>query len=577
MKKHKKKIIVLVIITMSIIVSIVTIKFLKKENIEISSQVSKIEKMQVERIDINRMIGISIYDERDKARIEIYTKEADEYINEKKVKYIAEIEDIKLENITEQKIVDEIEYLNQNSRNVAIRVREKGMYEIRVRCRIRCFTLNDDGKWIGENVYEDMYREEFFIQRLDTTPPSNTILSASNTEWTNQDVILTGQAKDNIGNDSGLFHYQFSTDPNINLKSEGWKYVDGSDESNVHGTEKETTKQELVNESGTYYFYAKDVAENISKSNPVTVKMDKTLPQINNITGNPTEWTKENVTLTVNAEDAESGLGNQAYSFDGGTTWQESNKKTYTENTNGIIIKVKDNVGNISISEPINITKIRRLQSITIKTQPNKTKYILNEDLDTTGLVIYLNYDNGDKEEINQNFTCTPTKLTQVGTQKITVTYEDKSVNFYVEVKEEPSKPVEIIVESEKYKIEKEIIKNIQPKTQLLEFKRNIKTNSKTIKVLKDTNEITNTEKLATGMKMLLDNNIYYKIIVKGDCNGDGQANLQDILLINKHRLNKTQLKNEYLTAGDTDEDGKVEIKDILKLNKYRLNKIEEI
>lgn len=84
MKKHKKKIIVLVIITMSIIVIIVTIKFLKKENIEISSQVSKIAKMQVERIDINRMIGISIYDERDKARIEIYTKEADEYINEKK-------------------------------------------------------------------------------------------------------------------------------------------------------------------------------------------------------------------------------------------------------------------------------------------------------------------------------------------------------------------------------------------------------------------------------------------------------------------------------------------------------------
>lgn len=385
------------------------------------------------------------------------------------MKYIAEIEDIKLENITEQKIVDEIEYLNQNSRNVAFRVREKGMYEIRVRCRIRCFTLNDDGMWIGENVYEDRYDEEFFIQRLDTTPPSDTILSASNTEWT-----------------------------------------------------------------------------------------------------------KENVTLTVNAEDAESGLENQAYSFDGGTTWQESNQKTYTENTNGIVIKVKDNARNISTSEPINITKIRRIQSITIKTQPNKTKYILNEDLDTTGLVIYLNYDNGDKEEINQNFTCTPTKLTQVGTQKITVTYEDKSVNFYVEVKEEPSKPVEIIVESEKYKIEKGIIKNTQPKTQLLEFKRNIKTNSKTIKVLKDTNEITNTEKLATGMKMLLDNNVYYKIIVKGDCNGDGQANLQDILLINKHRLNKTQLKNEYLTAGDTDEDGKVEIKNILKLNKYRLNKIEE-
>ena len=68
-----------------------------------------------------------------------------------------------------------------------------------------------------------------------------------------------------------------------------------------------------------------------------------------------------------------------------------------------------------------------------------------------------------------------------------------------------------------------------------------------------------------------------YKIIVTGDTNGDGKADIQDILNINKHRLNKGNLENEYLKAGDVNGDGKVDIQDILKINKYRLNKISEI
>ena len=57
----------------------------------------------------------------------------------------------------------------------------------------------------------------------------------------------------------------------------------------------------------------------------------------------------------------------------------------------------------------------------------------------------------------------------------------------------------------------------------------------------------------------------------------NGQANIKDILAINKHRLNKAQLVNEYLQAGDINEDGKVDIRDILQINKYRLGKISEL
>ena len=83
----------------------------------------------------------------------------------------------------------------------------------------------------------------------------------------------------------------------------------------------------------------KDSLDNIATSDAINItKIDKTAPKISSVTGNPTEWTKNNVTLTVNASDDLSGLA--AYSFDNGATWQTENTKTYTENTSGIVVKV---------------------------------------------------------------------------------------------------------------------------------------------------------------------------------------------------------------------------------------------
>ena len=57
----------------------------------------------------------------------------------------------------------------------------------------------------------------------------------------------------------------------------------------------------------------------------------------------------------------------------------------------------------------------------------------------------------------------------------------------------------------------------------------------------------------------------------------DMDKNPEDILSINKHRLNKAQLTNEYLEAGDVNKDGKVDIKDLLQINKFRLGKIDTL
>jgi hypothetical protein len=79
-------------------------------------------------------------------------------------------------------------------------------------------------------------------------------------------------------------------------------------------------------------------------------------------------------------------------------------------------------------------------------------------------------------------------------------------------------------------------------------------------------------------MKLIFDvDNSSYTIVVSGDTNGDGQAELKDILAINKHRLNKVKLTGEYLLAGDVNGDGEVNLRDILQINKYRLGKINNL
>ena len=106
---------------------------------------------------------------------------------------------------------------------------------------------------------------------------------------------------------------------------------------------------------------------NSLKSTAITLsQFDHTAPTILNVTGNPDKWTNQNVTLTVNGAkdkgdnnvEPGSGLADAAYSFDGGATWQASASKTYKSNTSGIVIKVRDKLGNIYTHSSIAITKI---------------------------------------------------------------------------------------------------------------------------------------------------------------------------------------------------------------------------
>jgi Ca2+-binding EF-hand superfamily protein len=63
-------------------------------------------------------------------------------------------------------------------------------------------------------------------------------------------------------------------------------------------------------------------------------------------------------------------------------------------------------------------------------------------------------------------------------------------------------------------------------------------------------------------------------IIVNGDVNGDGKVDFKDLIAVNKHRLNKEKLQNEFFEAGDIQKDNNVDFKDLIKINKFRLSKI---
>ena len=128
----------------------------------------------------------------------------------------------------------------------------------------------------------------------------------------------------------------------------------------------------------------------------------------------------------------------------------------------------------------------------------------------------------------------------------------------------------EIIKDKNRY------LNNIAPDTTINDMIKKIETNG-TITVYRDDKKITDDKtKISTGMKMIIalnNEHCEFTIVVKGDTNGDGESNLKDLLQINKHRLNKTVLTQEYLLAGDVNQDNEVNLKDLLQINKFRLGK----
>ena len=194
---------------------------------------------------------------------------------------------------------------------------------------------------------------------------------------------------------------------------------------------------EILNENDVTTIYCKENTpiENLARENNLRYEIDEEAPEIISVDGNTQKRVEDKVILTINAEDDKSGLEERAYSFDGGQTWQESNEKEYTENTSGIRIKVRDNIGNIrEYSDEINITNIKRIKNITIKQMPEKIEYKKGDKLNLTGLILEVEYEDGTKDEITEGYTTDKEILETLGRETITVNYENFTTTFNVNV-----------------------------------------------------------------------------------------------------------------------------------------------
>ncbi|MBQ6268418.1 MAG: bacterial Ig-like domain-containing protein [Clostridia bacterium] len=80
----------------------------------------------------------------------------------------------------------------------------------------------------------------------------------------------------------------------------------------------------------------------------------------------------------------------------------------------------------------------KTLTGIAVKTLPRKMTYTVGETLDPTGLVITASYNTGETEDLTTGFSCSPTQLSAVGPQTITVSYQRRTTTFVVTVAAAP-------------------------------------------------------------------------------------------------------------------------------------------
>ena len=133
--------------------------------------------------------------------------------------------------------------------------------------------------------------------------------------------------------------------------------------------------------------------------------------------------------------------------------------------------------------------------------------------------------------------------------------------------------PKSDIITSERLEVDQQnlVIREILPNTTEEELRKILRCEMEFEIIDKKGVKISSTSVIGTGYKIKIEKDKIYTLIVKGDTNSDGKANIRDILEINKHRLKIVELSEECLLAANVNKDEYVNIRDIFKINKFRL------
>ena len=128
--------------------------------------------------------------------------------------------------------------------------------------------------------------------------------------------------------------------------------------------------------------------------------------------------------------------------------------------------------------------------------------------------------------------------------------------------------PQEPSITSDSYNIKENIISRISPQTTVATFKENVTANKEITIIDEEGNTLGDDGILATGMKLKLDENTEYTLVITGDINKDGRISITDLAKLKLHIIEKDVLQDYSYLAADINGDDRVSITDLAKLKK---------
>ncbi len=322
-----------------------------------------------------------------------------------------------------------------------------------------------------------------------------------------------------VSNDD-ISKYNLKGNVNLNLSDDDFEYLKGSNILLKSG--KNIVKQVEVNSKsitisdipvGAYEIEFTKKGK-ISTQRYLIVKQDETsdvsIELENVILVNIKVTTPPNKTNYIVGQDFEKdGMIVTAF-YNDGSSKEVENYTLVSTSTNllkgqtGITIRYTENGISKNTRQPIKVSE-KSLVKIEIETEPSKMDYIQGDTLNTEGLKIKAYYNDDSFEILEEGFSCTPIVLNNLGTETITITYNNFTTTFNVTVKAKSDSETEKFIKGDA---------NGDGKVDFLD-----------ILVI---NKHRLGKVLLTGVNLKA-----------ADVTGDKKADFMDILQINKYRLGK--------------------------------------
>ncbi len=217
-------------------------------------------------------------------------------------------------------------------------------------------TLNQQGE-VTDTV-------EKRITNIDKTKPEIKNIFINKKGYTNQNIKITVLAQDR---QSGIIGYMFCNNENIDGNSDNWEKIETTTE--------EITKDFIIENNGTYYFYVKDSAGNITKAEDGKIEIstiESTKPIIKAVKDNQAVCRRTNIQINIDYEGISKLSEDNSYQYylstesqnlKGGTWKDYVPGETFEEGENltgeyNLFVKeVKDELGNTSIQNGTKIGK----------------------------------------------------------------------------------------------------------------------------------------------------------------------------------------------------------------------------